>query len=255
MASSFTCIPNEVINRDDLSHVAFRLYAVLKMHNNKTKGCFPSQECLSKEVMSCRRSINYAMEELEQAGLIERNRRGRGKTTEYHFPYGVQQNAHQEDEVQQGAHQNPSDVQQGALPDVQQGAHPYIEQDEEEQDEVLTPMSDFAQLNINKPSPESSNGRHIHGALLVDFERWYASYPKKQAKAKAEQEWAKIRPDSAMTEHMIRAVEAQSKTVQWQKEHGQFIPMPPTWLHQRRWEDDLVIRPNGRVSEMPKGFQ
>jgi hypothetical protein len=118
-----------------------------------------------------------------------------------------------------------------------------------------TILSDFAQLNINKPSPESSNGHHIHGELLVNFERWYASYPKKQAKAKAEQEWAKIRPDSALTEHMIRSVKAQSKTVQWQKEQGQYIPMPSTWLHQRRWEDDLVIWQNGRVSEMPKGFQ
>jgi hypothetical protein len=38
---------------------------------------------------------------------------------------------------------------------------------------------------------------------------------------------------------MIGAIEERRKTEQWQKDSGQFIPNPTTWLNQRRWEDEL----------------
>ena len=29
---------------------------------------------------------------------------------------------------------------------------------------------------------------------------------------------------------------------QWNRDNGQFIPHPATWLNQRRWEDELTIQ-------------
>jgi hypothetical protein len=37
---------------------------------------------------------------------------------------------------------------------------------------------------------------------------------------------------------MLAGVERWKQTEQWQKEGGQFIPYPATFLNQRRWEDE-----------------
>ena len=38
---------------------------------------------------------------------------------------------------------------------------------------------------------------------------------------------------------MIKAINNQRNTEKWMKDKGQFIPMPFTWLNQRRWEDEI----------------
>lgn len=71
------------------------------------------------------------------------------------------------------------------------------------------------------------------------FERFWAAYPKKTGKGAAEKSFAKFKPDDALTDRMIHAVEAAKNTPQWQRDGGQYIPYPATWLNQRRWEDEL----------------
>ena len=39
---------------------------------------------------------------------------------------------------------------------------------------------------------------------------------------------------------MVAAVEQHCASEQWQKDGGQFIPHPRTWLHQGRWKDEGV---------------
>ena len=39
---------------------------------------------------------------------------------------------------------------------------------------------------------------------------------------------------------MVAAVEQHCASEQWQKDDGQFIPHPLTWLHQGRWKDEGV---------------
>lgn len=73
------------------------------------------------------------------------------------------------------------------------------------------------------------------------FERFWTSYPRKVGKEAAWKEWDRIRPkaDDTFTDAAIAAVEAQKRSSQWQKDDGQFIPHPRTWLHQGRWQDEL----------------
>lgn len=70
------------------------------------------------------------------------------------------------------------------------------------------------------------------------FERFWKAYPKKTGKGKARESFAKYNPDDELTEKMISAVEAAKRTRQWQRDNGQYIPMPATWLNQQRWEDE-----------------
>lgn len=70
------------------------------------------------------------------------------------------------------------------------------------------------------------------------FDRFWAAYPKKTGKQAAYKAFVKIKGVSVET--MIKAVEFQRSTEQWQKENGRFIPNPATWLNQGRWEDEEV---------------
>ena len=72
--------------------------------------------------------------------------------------------------------------------------------------------------------------------LEEGFNKFWAIYPWKVAKAPALKAWAKLCPDSSLLEIILSAVEAHKKTKQWQDK--QFIPRPLTWLNQKRWEDE-----------------
>ena len=70
------------------------------------------------------------------------------------------------------------------------------------------------------------------------FDRFWKAYPKRKGKGAALKAFTKLKVTDEMLETMLAAIEAQKKTAQWQKEGGQYIPMPSTWLNQMRWEDD-----------------
>ena len=71
------------------------------------------------------------------------------------------------------------------------------------------------------------------------FDAFWSAYPKKTAKAAALKAWLRAEPDDATVELILRSIAAQSKSPQWVKDGGAFIPHPATWLNGRRWEDEI----------------
>ena len=71
------------------------------------------------------------------------------------------------------------------------------------------------------------------------FSEFYAAYPRKKARPKAEAAWKKIKPDSALRAKIMDHVRRSSVSHEWTKENGQFIPFPATYLNGARWEDDV----------------
>lgn len=69
------------------------------------------------------------------------------------------------------------------------------------------------------------------------FERFWACYPRKVGKGNARKIFAKLKPSEEMLGRMILAVELAKQSPQWQRDGGQYIPYPATWLNQERWED------------------
>ena len=47
----------------------------------------------------------------------------------------------------------------------------------------------------------------------------------------------KLKPSAALAEKMLSTLGWQAKSVQWQRNGGQYIPNPATWLNQGRWDD------------------
>ena len=72
------------------------------------------------------------------------------------------------------------------------------------------------------------------------FGRFWDTYPRKTGKKAALHAWSKA-GDKPDIEEIVTAIEAQKQSAQWQKDGGQFIPHPATWLNQGRWDDDPEI--------------
>lgn len=67
------------------------------------------------------------------------------------------------------------------------------------------------------------------------FDEWWALYPRKEAKAKAQQSWAARELDK-QADRVIAAIQRQLRTTYKGKEL-RFIPMPSTYLNQERYND------------------
>jgi hypothetical protein len=86
---------------------------------------------------------------------------------------------------------------------------------------------------------------------MEEFEKFWAAYPRKVAKAEARKAWAQtasIRPD---TDSLVKAVLSHCRTEQWMKSNGAFIPHAATWLRGERWEDVYEVSLPDVVNEKP----
>lgn len=73
------------------------------------------------------------------------------------------------------------------------------------------------------------------------FLRFWSEYPRKVAKAKALKTWESLKPTDELFGKIMQALRTQKQSEQWNKDKGQFIPHPTTWLNQRRWEDETEV--------------
>ena len=98
-----------------------------------------------------------------------------------------------------------------------------------------TTNTNTSTITNTPPTPSNEDGETTK--MQGQFDRFWATYPKKTAKQNALKAWQKLNPDDKLTEEILLALEQQKKSVQWQKDNGQFIPYPATWLNGKRWED------------------
>lgn len=78
----------------------------------------------------------------------------------------------------------------------------------------------------------------------ADFEAFWSIYPKKTGKGAAWEAWQKRKKPVPDIDAILPALRRAMNSSQWIKDGGQFIPMPTTWINQRRWEDG-GIEPSG----------
>lgn len=93
--------------------------------------------------------------------------------------------------------------------------------------------------STNQPTNQHTTEGLLEGEKFNEF---WTAYPKKQGKTVALKAFLKVNPPPELFRVMLAAVETQKKTQQWQKDNGQFIPMPATWLNQKRWEDVTEVQ-------------
>lgn len=72
------------------------------------------------------------------------------------------------------------------------------------------------------------------------FAEFWLAYPKKKGKTEAAKVWKRLRINGNLPK-VLAAVEAQKQSKDWQKDDGQFIPFPATWLNRGQWEDECTF--------------
>jgi len=82
------------------------------------------------------------------------------------------------------------------------------------------------------------------------FARFWAAYPRKQARVNALKAWHSKGCEEAQA-LIISALERQARNdEQWRKDGGKYIPLASTWLNGERWEDVVgVFVPQERVMD------
>jgi hypothetical protein len=86
---------------------------------------------------------------------------------------------------------------------------------------------------------------------LEDFDKFWALYPKKVAKADARKAWAQTKDIRPELTNLLTAITAACKTESWMKSGGAFIPYPATWLRGERWDDIHEVTLPNVVNEKP----
>ncbi len=109
---------------------------------------------------------------------------------------------------------------------------------------VITENNKGKEIKENKIKENKNiNARTRASDLLSDqeqrFSEFWQSYPKKIGKKAALSSWKRIKPDITLFNKIIASVEVAKKSRQWQRDEGQYISNPATWLNQGRWDDEL----------------
>lgn len=83
------------------------------------------------------------------------------------------------------------------------------------------------------------------------FNKFWAEYPKKRDKQSSKKAFTKLNVDVKLFDKMMASLSQFKNSYDWQKNNGQYIPYPSTWLNGRRWEDELatVSQPQPHTSE------
>ena len=114
---------------------------------------------------------------------------------------------------------------------------------DERDDEPLESNCKQLQATASKcprnPIQSESNPNPTPAQQEEAFSAFWTAYPNKKAKPAALKAFTKLKPGAALLDEMLKAIATQKQWAQWQKDNGQYIPMPSTWLNQRRWEDEL----------------
>lgn len=102
-------------------------------------------------------------------------------------------------------------------------------------------ITDRSQSTTKEPNPKPKK-------TMVDFDEFWTHYPRKISKKSASKAWIKIKPDQVLFETIMKALEQQKNSEQWQKVNGSFIPHATTWLNQERWTDEVELQQEDPVT-------
>lgn len=204
--------------------------ALADIGNDDGSSIYPSVAYLSWLMGRSRRAIQTGLAELRLAGLLEIIREGGegpGDTREYRLIRdNLPARAPWKTKFKKGATAAP-------LRRRRKGAYGDTEgRSLEHRRAQPTAPNPSLQQPVEEPSPPTPHGG-LHG-----FDRFWQAYPRKIGKGACQRLWLRLRPDAALVERMLAAVDQQKRSEQWGKDHGQFIPLPATWLSQTRWEDE-----------------
>jgi len=230
----FSIMPVEVFADDRLSKTDFRvLGTILSFRNRNTSLCCPKREQIADRCGLPLCKISTATTRLVELGWLEKvGNGGRSSACHYRVSVPVFLTERVTDSVTVSM---PKTVTDSVT----------VTKSVTVTDSVTKTVTDSVRgiKQTSKQTKERDNARE-------GFAVFWQAYPRKVSKAQAEKAWDKVAPDECLLRVIVAAVEGSKTSAQWQRDNGQFIPHPATWLNGRRWEDELPapVTPTGGAS-------
>jgi biotin operon repressor len=203
--NKFAIMPEWVIELD-ISHTAFRLYAVLARYaDNVTHQAFPSLETLANRLGCGEKTVRRAIEDLVEHGAIKKHSRGRYQSSLYTVMTTPPKGSKMSGEGSKMSHEG-SKMSTRLDKNVQVTITTELEPIE------LEPLNDIVQA----------------------FNEFWEIYPRKQGKGKAKEAFIK----ATKVAHVDEVVAgAERYAADPNLPDPKFVPLPATWLNQERWDD------------------
>lgn len=101
----------------------------------------------------------------------------------------------------------------------------------------------LGKVRLGKVRKDTSPKGEAESEYSEEFISFWKEYPKKTGKGEAYRIWKKLKVSASLSEKIIASVESHTQSKDWKKEDGRFIPLPATFLNQRRWEDEETETP------------
>lgn len=118
---------------------------------------------------------------------------------------------------------------------------------------IVPPQGDGGEREPKKPARKRGEPKSAPDWKPDRFEKFWATYPRGEAKQRAIQAWDKLQPDEATLRQMALGLMRYMASEDWKRGIG--IPHASAWINQRRWEDDLRETPNGSGKADPQPFE
>lgn len=241
-------IMSQVWENADVSDTDLLLLLAMADFANDDCTCWPSIETLAKRIRKTTRSVTRSVNSLEKKGLIEVLVRGAGRQSSR---YKIIVSALKDKQESRGDNLSP------VTPMSPQHRHPCHPSPDIGVTPALTRMSTDPSIepsmeppknHQNTPLPPKGDGsddEHYGPDVPIEviwkaaFEKFWNIYPKKRGKDPANKAWDKLKGDEELYYDICEAVIAWSKTEDWLKNDGQFVPNASTFLNQKRWQDEI----------------
>lgn len=111
------------------------------------------------------------------------------------------------------------------------------------------PFSEGSASNRRPLVPNRREEKGIEEKIYTHFDSFWKEYPKKVSKSVAQKQFVKLNPSLYLLKKIMEDIRQRKESEDWQKQKGEFIPYPATYLNQRRWEDETKPGPR-----KPKAF-
>lgn len=198
------------------------VYMSLCRHADKEDHCFPGIDLISEELAVSRPSVIKGIKKLEELNIIQVARTKRKNGRQMVNGYWLVNKRHWKDRV--------NDVYSAGRVNVSTSA------------ESTTVQNRVNDVDCKETQRQPNTKRTIPSSPKVmeyasDFLGFWEKYPRKFGKGAAWKAWqkAKLPP----IPELMEILESHTRSPQWLRDNGQFIPYPSTWLNGRRWEDEV----------------
>jgi predicted transcriptional regulator len=201
----FAIMPEWVIGLD-ISHTAFRLYAVLARYaDNVTHQAFPSLDTLAERLGCSEKTVRRAIDELVKANAIMKHNRGRYHSNLYTVMVSPPEWTNMSHE---GTEMSDEGTKMSQRVDM------------DDQVTITTELEPFELEPLND--------------IVQAFHDFWNIYPRKQGKGKAKEAFIKA---SKLADVELILQGAERYAADPNLPDPKFVPLPATWLNQERWDD------------------